>query len=61
MIKQTKSRKNYYACEAYPECGFSSWDVPTERRCPNCSSPVLKKKTREYYYCKNECGWSEGK
>ena len=61
MIKQTKNRKNYYACEDYPECGFSSWDVPTERRCPNCSSPVLKKKTREYYYCKNECGWSEGK
>jgi DNA topoisomerase-1 len=61
MIKQTKSRKNYYACEDYPTCGFSSWDVPTERRCPQCGAPVLKKKTREMYYCKNDCGWSEGK
>lgn len=61
MIKQTKSRKNYYACEDYPKCSFSSWDVPTERRCPQCNAPVLKKKTREMYYCKNECGWSEGK
>ncbi len=61
MIKQTKSRKTYYACEDYPNCSFSSWDVPTERRCPKCGEPVLKKKTREFYYCKNNCGWSEGK
>lgn len=61
MIKQTKSRKTYYACEDYPTCGFSSWDIPTERRCPQCGSPVLKKKNREMYYCKNSCGWSEGK
>ncbi len=61
MIKQTKSRKTYYACEDYPKCNFSSWDIPTERRCPQCGATVLKKKTREFYYCKNECGWSEGK
>ena len=61
MVKQTKSRKVYYACEDYPKCGFSSWDLPTERRCPQCSAPVLKKKNREFYYCKNNCGWSEGK
>ncbi len=61
MVKQTKSRKVYYACEDYPKCGFSSWDLPTERRCPKCSAVVLKKKNREFYYCKNDCGWSEGK
>ena len=61
MVKQTKSRKTYYACEDYPKCGFSSWDLPTERKCPQCDSPVLKKKNREYYYCKNNCGWSENK
>ena len=61
MIKQTKSRKTYYACEDYPTCSFSSWDVPTERKCPQCGAAVLKKKTRESYYCKNSCGWSENK
>ncbi len=61
MIKQTKSRKTYYACEDYPKCEFSSWDIPTERRCPVCGAAVLKKKNREMYYCKNTCGWSEGK
>ena len=60
MIKQTKSRKTYYACEDYPKCNFSSWDLPTERKCPQCGAPALKKKTREVYYCKNNCGWSEG-
>ena len=61
MIKQTRNRKTYYACEDYPNCSFSSWDVPTERRCPQCGGPVLKKKTREMYYCKNSCGWTEEK
>ena len=61
MIKQTKSRKTYYACEDYPKCNFSSWDLPTERKCPQCNATVLKKKNREFYYCKNECGWTEGK
>lgn len=61
MIKQTKSRKTYYACEDYPTCSFSSWDLPTDRRCPQCGAPVLKKKNREMFYCKNSCGWSEGK
>lgn len=61
MIKQTKSRKVYYACEDYPKCGFSSWDLPTDRRCPQCDAPVLRKKNREFFYCKSNCGWSEGK
>ena len=59
MIKQTKSRKTYYACEDYPTCGFSSWDLPTDRKCPTCGAPVLKKKNRNYYYCKNNCGFTE--
>ncbi|MBO4277383.1 MAG: type I DNA topoisomerase [Clostridia bacterium] len=61
FIKQTKNRKNYYCCEDYPKCSFSAWDMPTGRKCPKCGAPVLKKKNREYYYCKNNCGWSETK
>lgn len=61
LIKQTKSRKSYYCCEDYPKCSFSSWDIPTDRKCPQCGAPVLKKKNREFYYCKNNCGWSDTK
>ena len=61
FIKQTKSRKSYYCCEDYPKCSFSSWDMPAGTKCPDCGAPVLKKKNREMYYCKNNCGWSETK
>lgn len=61
LVKQTKTKKTYYSCENYPECSFSVWDIPQERRCPSCGGLVLKKKNKEIYYCKNECGWTEGK
>lgn len=61
LIRQTKRKKIFYSCENYPECKFSVWDIPQERKCPNCGGLVLKKKNKEYYYCRNECGWSEGK
>ncbi|PKM62487.1 MAG: type I DNA topoisomerase [Firmicutes bacterium HGW-Firmicutes-21] len=61
LVKQTKSKKTYFSCESYPECSFSVWDIPQERVCPDCKGLVLKKKNKEYYYCKNQCGWSEGK
>jgi DNA topoisomerase-1 len=60
LLKQTKNRKTYYSCENYPECSFSVWDIPQERRCPKCGGLVLKKKSKEYYYCRN-CDWNEGK
>jgi len=61
LARQTKSKKTYFSCEKYPECEFSVWDIPQERRCPNCGGLVLKKKNKEYYYCNSKCGWSEGK
>ena len=61
MIKQTKSHKNYYCCEDYPECSFSSWDIPTDRRCPQCGGRLMKRggtskstgKPYTYYCCEN--------
>ena len=61
VIKTTKTKKTFYSCEDYPNCDFSSWDVPQERKCPNCGSLVLKKKNKELYECFAKCGWSEGK
>jgi len=61
FIKQTKNKKTYYSCESYPDCSFSVWDIPQDRRCPSCGGLVLKKKNKEYYYCKKECGWNEDK
>ena len=57
-ILKRKSKKGYayYACEKGTECGFMSWDVPTELDCPQCGQTMFKKsgKGRMKAFCINE-------
>ncbi len=57
LIKR-KSKKGYayYACEKGSECGFMSWDVPTEHDCPECGQSLFKKSGRGKMkpFCINE-------
>ena len=57
MLKR-KSKRGfaYYACESGSECGFMSWDVPTELDCPECGNTMFKKsgKGRMKPFCINE-------
>ena len=57
MLKR-KSKKGYayYACERGAECGFMSWDVPTELDCPVCGQTMFKKSGRGQMkpFCINE-------
>ncbi len=55
LIKQTRKHKTYYCCENYPQCSFSSWDIPTGEKCPNCGAPLLRRKGKEAVYCKAGC------
>ena len=58
VTKFTKSKKQFYSCSAFPKCKFSTWDIPTEEKCPSCSSMMIKKKNKPYSYCVNEkCGY----
>lgn len=58
VTKFTKSKKQFYSCSAFPKCKFSTWDIPTEKKCPGCSSMLLNKKNKNYLYCSNEkCGY----
>ena len=58
VTKFTKSKKQFYSCSAFPKCKFSTWDIPTNEKCPNCASMMLKKKNKNYSYCVNEkCGY----
>ncbi len=54
VTKFTKSKKQFYSCSAFPKCKFSTWDIPTNEKCPVCSGMMLKKKNKEYSYCSNE-------
>ena len=57
-ILKRKSRKGYpyYACEKGAECGFMSWDVPTDQDCPGCGQTLFKKsgRGRMKSFCINE-------
>ena len=57
MLKR-KSKKGfaYYSCEHGMDCGFMSWDVPTENDCPVCGHTLFKKSGRGAMkpFCINE-------
>ncbi len=57
MLK-LKSRKGFtfYGCETGTDCGFMSWDVPTEFDCPTCGQTLFKKSGRGRMkpFCINE-------
>ncbi len=56
LKKKSKRGFPYYACERGAECGFMSWDVPTELDCPKCGQTLFKKsgKGRMKPFCINE-------
>ena len=45
-IIERKSGKGYkyYACEKGKECGFMTWDVPTDQTCPKCGKTLFKRR-----------------
>lgn len=44
-ILKRKSKRGYayYACERGAECGFMTWDVPTDQDCPACGQTMFKR------------------
>ncbi len=57
-ILKRKSKRGYayYGCEKGAQCGFMSWDVPTELDCPECGNTMFKKSGRGRMkpFCVNE-------
>ena len=43
IIRKTKKGRRYYGCESYPDCDFLSWNMPVNKKCPNCNSIMVKK------------------
>lgn len=57
-VVEKKSRKGkvFYGCNRYPECGFVSWDKPTNKRCPQCNGLLGERRFRgklSGYRCTN--------
>ena len=43
LERKTKKGAKYFGCENYPECDFTSWDLPTNEKCPKCGKMLLLK------------------
>ena len=52
LIKRRSRKSIFYGCEHYPECDFSSWDMPTDKKCPNCNKTLFRKKGKPQLICK---------
>ncbi len=51
----------FYSCERYPACDFSTWDLPTAEKCPECGELLYRKKGKNaMLICHNaECGFKK--
>ncbi|MBQ9921936.1 MAG: type I DNA topoisomerase, partial [Clostridia bacterium] len=62
VVEKRGKKKIFYGCENYPECDFSSWNMPTDKKCPKCGQMLAlhKYKTGDKLVCINaECGYKE--
>ena len=58
VSKMGRSKTVFFSCERYPECDFSSWDMPTNEKCPNCGKNLYRKKGKDLLVCLDkECGY----
>ena len=61
IVRRGKSGRVFYGCSGYPDCDQVFWNKPTSKKCPECSSVLLEKKTKtSSLACSNpECGYKE--
>ncbi|MGC6586062.1 type I DNA topoisomerase [Paenibacillus sp. Dod16] len=45
--RRSKKGRVFFGCDRYPECDFVSWDKPSTKRCTNCSSLMVEKKSKQ--------------
>lgn len=58
LVRHTKRGRVFYGCEKYPQCDYTSWDMPVDDRCKECGSPMVIKRDRKkditWHVCTNE-------
>ena len=43
-IRKTKRGRSYLSCENYPDCDYSSWEMASDKKCPECGNFMTQKK-----------------
>ncbi|CAM4249168.1 type I DNA topoisomerase [Paenibacillus tarimensis] len=44
--RRSKKGRIFYGCDQYPGCDYVSWDKPTDKPCPECSTLMVEKRNR---------------
>lgn len=59
VAKHGRGKTTFYSCERYPECSFSSWNLPTNEKCPQCGKILfLRKGKKSFHVCGDKaCGY----
>jgi len=60
VLRRSKKGRIFYGCSNYPDCDFSSWDRPSEEKCPKCGGYMIEKgtKNKKVLVCSNrECNF----
>ena len=62
IVEKRGKKKIFYGCANYPECDFSSWNMPTNNKCPKCGQLMAlhRYKAGNKLVCITaECGYKE--
>ena len=61
LAKKSKTGRTYYGCEDNPACGFMTWDIPLEEKCPRCGSSLFKTtgQMKMIHCLKEGCGYEK--
>ena len=51
IIVRRGKKRTFYGCSGYPDCDFSSWDIPTKEICPQCGEMLYCKKAKNLLVC----------
>ena len=60
VIRKTKRGRIFYGCSTWPKCTFATWQKPTGKLCPECSSPMVEIRDKEKCSNKN-CIFKRGR
>lgn len=47
VARRSKKGRKFYGCSSYPGCDFVTWDLPTEKKCPQCNSMMVQKSSAQ--------------
>ncbi|MEE1024833.1 MAG: topoisomerase DNA-binding C4 zinc finger domain-containing protein, partial [Acutalibacteraceae bacterium] len=59
LLRKSSKGNKYFACEKGKECGFMTWDTPTDKTCPDCGKTLFKRRGGITLCLDEKCGYQK--